>query len=395
MPETINCPECAKTLRVPDHLLGKTVRCPSCKVTFTAKTEKEEEPELIVEDEPAPRRKQARSEQGIEEDSPSKAKRTRRDEEDEHVRERPRAKRRPTEADEEPRRRREDEDEEEDDEEFVRRRRNRGDRGSKSDWQRVRQGIGYILAAIFTVIGAYLLQCFGTFVIGGATAELGANQTARSSAAAAGLAALFVLGLSLLAYLAGLVLYVVGNCFCLRAPDRRGANTLAKIALGLMIAAIVFVVIGTTIGMVSRGPASSPDSSSTLGAGAVVNLLGFVLGIGHNIVFLFFLRAVALSIHDEGLARNLLYLLIFYIVDLVITIVGVVVILIAAVGTIATVMSGSGSGQGSNALAGLGIGMIVGGCILILLGLAYVVWYIIALAWVRGAITTYLFRRAR
>src|SRR5262245_43493505 len=36
MPELVSCPACAKHLRVPDALLNRTVKCPSCGQAFTA-----------------------------------------------------------------------------------------------------------------------------------------------------------------------------------------------------------------------------------------------------------------------------------------------------------------------------------------------------------------------
>jgi hypothetical protein len=36
MPEIVNCPRCERKLRVPDHLLGQQVQCPTCAVTFAA-----------------------------------------------------------------------------------------------------------------------------------------------------------------------------------------------------------------------------------------------------------------------------------------------------------------------------------------------------------------------
>jgi hypothetical protein len=36
MPETLTCPECQRKVRLPDHLIGKRVKCPSCGGTFTA-----------------------------------------------------------------------------------------------------------------------------------------------------------------------------------------------------------------------------------------------------------------------------------------------------------------------------------------------------------------------
>ena len=36
MAELLDCPECRKQVRVPDELMGKQVRCPSCGATFRA-----------------------------------------------------------------------------------------------------------------------------------------------------------------------------------------------------------------------------------------------------------------------------------------------------------------------------------------------------------------------
>jgi predicted Zn finger-like uncharacterized protein len=36
MPTTVDCPSCSRKLRIPDELLGKKVKCPTCGNTFTA-----------------------------------------------------------------------------------------------------------------------------------------------------------------------------------------------------------------------------------------------------------------------------------------------------------------------------------------------------------------------
>ena len=36
MPTVVDCPQCRRKLRVPDQLLGKTVKCPACQTVFTA-----------------------------------------------------------------------------------------------------------------------------------------------------------------------------------------------------------------------------------------------------------------------------------------------------------------------------------------------------------------------
>ncbi len=66
MTDTLTCPSCQRTLRVPETLLGQLVKCPTCLETFTAKVEgaappKPEAPPPArprdrYDDEPRPRR---------------------------------------------------------------------------------------------------------------------------------------------------------------------------------------------------------------------------------------------------------------------------------------------------------------------------------------------------
>src|SRR4051812_43455720 len=54
-----SCPSCGTKVRVPETLLGKSVKCPKCKAIFTAENP---DPgfEEVAEDEPRPRRRPAR-----------------------------------------------------------------------------------------------------------------------------------------------------------------------------------------------------------------------------------------------------------------------------------------------------------------------------------------------
>lgn len=72
MPEQIRCPSCNATLRVPDTLLGKNVKCPKCQTTFTAATDAPEEPDEGIVREPAPsaRRRPAPPPDEYEEEAP-------------------------------------------------------------------------------------------------------------------------------------------------------------------------------------------------------------------------------------------------------------------------------------------------------------------------------------
>jgi hypothetical protein len=83
--ELINCPDCRRSLRVPDNLLGEPVMCPTCGKTFTvqavldgAADRFEEEPD---DQEPLSHRRSARrrtSRREEEDDRPSRGRRRRR-----------------------------------------------------------------------------------------------------------------------------------------------------------------------------------------------------------------------------------------------------------------------------------------------------------------------------
>jgi predicted Zn finger-like uncharacterized protein len=79
MPSVIACPSCQKQLKVPDELIGRPVKCPGCKETFTAQSPSTPPPaqEEVVE---KPRKKAAPLPE--EEEEPRRPAR-RRDEDDE------------------------------------------------------------------------------------------------------------------------------------------------------------------------------------------------------------------------------------------------------------------------------------------------------------------------
>ena len=37
MQVNVSCPDCARQLRLPEEVMGQSVRCPLCKVVFTAR----------------------------------------------------------------------------------------------------------------------------------------------------------------------------------------------------------------------------------------------------------------------------------------------------------------------------------------------------------------------
>jgi predicted Zn finger-like uncharacterized protein len=79
MPTVIACPSCQKQLKVPDELIGRPVKCPGCKETFTAQLPSTPAPaqEEVVE---KPRKKAAPPPE--EEEEPRKPARRRDDDDD-------------------------------------------------------------------------------------------------------------------------------------------------------------------------------------------------------------------------------------------------------------------------------------------------------------------------
>jgi len=113
MPIKVECTGCGSTLRVPDEMLGRKVRCPKCQETFTAAEPKSASPPPLppreeVRDDPPPRPK-ARDYDDEEESRPSRSRSRSYDEEEDTSSSRSRS-RSYDDDDDRPSRRRDDDD---------------------------------------------------------------------------------------------------------------------------------------------------------------------------------------------------------------------------------------------------------------------------------------------
>jgi predicted Zn finger-like uncharacterized protein len=377
MPEIVKCPECKRTLRVPDDLLGKTVRCPSCQVTFTAQAGASEPP-------PPPMPKMEIDE-GVEPAATSKP--GRRSDED-RLSSRRRAEDQEGDDDREPPRFGDDEYGAVEDEINAPTEGGRA-AGKRRDWLRLRQGIGLLLAAIFTIFGVQLVNCCGTIAVAGIA---GAARGQGGGAAAAGGGQILLGIVVLIGLLTGLVLDVVGSIFCISAPESHGAKTLAKLSLAMKVGGILFLIIGVVMLIASIGMAVAASLKGFLeasGAGLVVIGIGYLLLLAQPVVFLFCLRGVARVMRRDGLAQSILMLIIVHILSLVF-IIGAVALLIA--GFVGGVAQGGPKGD-PDFLGGVGILGGIGYCLGAVLGLTFLIWYIVTLFQLRGAITNYVRRR--
>jgi hypothetical protein len=432
MPEIIQCQKCGRKLRIPDHLMGKTVKCPTCSFMFTAaragQEARQEEPatrasaqsrppvedELeIVEDQPS---KRGRSDERAADERPS----ARRGRDDEAVQDKPRPHRR--DDDDEgvqdkpsPRRRSDDQDDDDDyddedrgrrDDDYdddrhrskrirprKRRLRNKG-AGTVADWQKVRRGVTLVLTAILGVIGMTVVLCCGTFLVGVAATSMVASSRQASSNAAAGaatagagvlvLAALYVL--TMIAYVG---LQVTGNVFCLAAPTRNNARTLAIVSLSLLVLGLLGYLGGFVLNIVAAGAtaAISPaGAGAASGAGTIISLISFLMLFAQPIVFLLLLRALAITMEEDGLAQTIVWLLMVGGLAVAAMVFAFVIILIGTAGAAST----GPPKEGDPVLAGVGILALISYCASFILSLVYFIWYIVVLFQARSCITNHL-----
>jgi hypothetical protein len=398
MPEIITCPDCEKKLRVPDHLLGKKVKCPGCGVMFVGKADSappEDEP-------PPPARKRATPppEDRVEDKPRSGARRSvvppPEDEDD-----RPRSRRRDYDEDEDDRpraRRRRDEDEDED---YPRSRRpdayddedEDDDRGRarprdvRDGWQKVRSGLNLAMISgwieVAGIVTLTVVMIIGMIVVFAAASSAASNvppqggirpgtNTPSDGAASAGIFAILMMcltyGIFGLCMLAALILKLVGYGICMGAPSTR--NSAVKV---LGITAFSLSAGGVALWLISFLIAIASGSNTVMGG------ISSVMGFAGFIVFIFFMRSAALVARDKALASRLVAHLIawaVYLFGVVVTIILVVVAGFAAVASIASSFSGGG-GSAQGAATSLGGFLIFA---LILAGLMFLA-YIGMLSW--------------
>jgi hypothetical protein len=279
-----------------------------------------------------------------------------------------------------------------------RRIRNKG-AGTVGDWQKVRRGVTLVIIAELGVIVMSLVLCCGAFVVGVAAASMATSAKQPASGAAAG-AATAGIGIILLGVLyvgtalAYVGLQVTGNVFCLAAPTRNNAKTLAIISLALLVLGLLGYLGGFAVNLVGTGMAAaiSPTPAGRVGgagvgamAGSIITLVSALMLFAQPIVFLLLLRALAITMEEEGLAQTIIWLLM---VGGLAIASAVVMFIISFVGAAAAGPTAGAAGDG--AMAGLGILVLVFGCATLILSLVYVIWYIVVLFQTRSAITNHL-----
>jgi hypothetical protein len=292
----------------------------------------------------------------------------------------------------------EEEEEDEDDYEEAR------PREVRRAWRKVRNGLNFILACLWCIVGAIAISFLGLIILTASGAS--GMSTARTSGEALGAAASVGIGAVLLGVLVGLInlagngLLITGHVFCLAVPPRRGSaiKTLAIASLALASSNIALNYLGGLVNIIAgpgfRVVVAAPLGAATGGGLAVaITLLASVLGITYYFIFLSFLRSVAFAVRNRWLAGVLKSYMITLGALLGAGILLSLVVFLIVGATAVSMMAGGGMSRGGmTALGGSFVLVLALGCVLGLAILALFVWFIVIVFQVRGAVDDYLER---
>jgi hypothetical protein len=252
-----------------------------------------------------------------------------------------------------------------------------------------------ILSAIGTAVGLAVFCGCGFFIlIVGAADQIQRQLQGRanpdlSDLIALGAGFLVQIGIGVIGYLVFQGLYLAGMIYCTSAPRKHDARTMAQIALGLHVGSLVLFVVLFLIGF-SQGftqaaggqPFGQPAEGGVNVLGTIMQGISNFLGLAGTITFLLFLRATALGVESPGLAQSISYLI------------GVAVAfglcLFGMMGL--TLLAGGGAprpGARADGLASMTAGC---GCLFIILALTFVIWWLVTLFQVRGAVDRFVRR---
>lgn len=358
------CPHCEQKIRVREEYYGKRVKCPSCSERFIVDPETEE-PMVVGDvddavDEERPVRKRRPPpppDEDEEAERPKRRKAARQEEEEEEEEMESRVTRRkPSSASEPPEEEEEPSEEEEE--------RPRKAKGNKAAWRKVRTGLTIILVTVAVGFALGSLLAAASAAIGAAA---GANpqQPPQPSPLVATVGP--ILGTLLQ------ISNMIGLAFCAGAPAKRGAKTLAIVALSLAALGLLLDLAQVALNLTETPPPAGDKTSPQPAMGGLLGGFGIMIGMFHFIVFLLFLRAVALILGRDGLGTSLVINMVL--VGLCVLLVGVVV-----VGAFVGLAGGSGKAGGFIAVAG-------GACLLLIFMFAAGIMYLVNLTKVRTAVS--------
>jgi predicted Zn finger-like uncharacterized protein len=390
MPEIVTCPNCSRKLRVPDNLLGKTVKCPECKQAFAAQAESAPA-ENDQADEPPPS-KSGDARVSTRRDSAADA--------DERM---PLPSlRRPEYGDEDHPAHGPDTDDDI----------NASVGGLvRAGWQKVRLGLAFVITSLyigFTSLALYLL-CLAVaailVVISGASIFSALTATSPNSANTAGTAASTSLIVAIVIVMIGyvqvgictlvnIVLQSIAHILYLYIPNKPGTGRrpLAIATTTLFTVIIVLPLMSCGVYLLGIGAAAGSRNAGFWFGGMLFYDCGifitFLCLIAYFFVLMFFLRSIAQAMGDLSLNRNLLIYMIVVPACIILSIISIIGVV--CVGGVAAANAASSANSAGGA-ASIGTGWVVAVfavyILIFVIEIGLAIWYLVLLHQVRASIT--------
>jgi hypothetical protein len=262
-------------------------------------------------------------------------------------------------------------------------RRRKRPRSTPSGWDGVFSGLGFVLASLGVLTVFFLLGTCGTMVTAKSDYSADNPQPGSGTAAAAGgVTPLLVLG-----WAAGVCIYglmITGHAFCLSAPTKHGARALAYVTLLLALADVLMWLGGQFLGLslAAVPPGAGPTVFFFLSQMAALG--PWVCSLAHLLVFLFFLRAVALGVEAYSLAETVVGVMIVFGVGSVVFL-GADVVAVMIGSELVLVQAAQGQLDLTTA-SDVGVVLGVVGALGLLVWLAAMIWYVNTLFQIRYAV---------
>ena len=309
---TFQCYSCNQVLKVGSDKAGKKAKCIKCGTILTIPVASDEEevkagsprkspPPIRNEEEDRPRSRRSRDDDEDEDDRPRR-RRDRDDEDDDY--DRPRGRGRDEDDDDDydrPRRRRsrdEDDDYEED------------ERYQKKKEKLVRGQMRSVETGLYLFYLKWFIFAIATgVVVGGQAVSLGVIPLIRSEGGLRFLLAVAgILGIAaLVGLLAALILGIIGSCMTARVPAKTGFH-------GLGIAVLILECTAPGLGLLGLCMTLLASSFTMLRVALIVYIAAALCFLGGFIVYMIFLRGLAVYFKDKSTAKWIIVVMIMTLV---------------------------------------------------------------------------------
>jgi hypothetical protein len=264
----------------------------------------------------------------------------------------------------------------EEEEQYDRERRPRRRRKSRrAEWNKVRVGVTLVAIGTLAQLAAIAFIIIGFVAL---FSELDAAPRAREGPNAGFMGTVCVAGLL---GLASFVLNLVGGCFCVYVPPFNGARTLAITSLVLLCVAILLACGGGIAAGIAGAARNAPRRG---GEQNPLSLIANFISLAQIVVFVVFMRQSAVTLGERGLARSIVFLLAYSVIAVVTSI---ALLLMLILTTLRFLVGLEEAGAKPAGLGGSVVAMLV---VVGVLLLGMIIWYVVSLFQLRGAITRYV-----